>query len=107
MNPATTLKSGLRLRSQVCDTEIIVIRPGSDGVDLRCGGHPMASLDENRVEVALPAPAHSSGTQIGKRYTHPSDPTLELLATKGGVGSLSAGEVAFVLKDAKPLPASD
>ena len=34
------VEAGLRLRSQVCATEVIVVR-GAGDIDLRCGGQPM------------------------------------------------------------------
>ena len=44
----TGIKPGSRLRSPVCDVEVIVIKsPGSD-LDLRCGGKPMIQMDEER-----------------------------------------------------------
>ena len=51
------------------------------------------------------APAHAGGTLLGKRYT--DDGALEVLCTKAGEGSLSIGDTPLVLKEAKPLPASD
>ena len=48
------LKIGARYRSQVCQTEIIVIRPLPGGADLTCGGHPVIDLKET------PAPAFRS-----------------------------------------------
>jgi len=38
------LRPGLRLRSQACTTEIIVIRPGQGTVYLTCGGEPMTDI---------------------------------------------------------------
>jgi hypothetical protein len=96
------------LRSQVCTTEVIVVRPAADEIDLRCGGQPMVEVGAEVAEGGTPAPGLDTGTQLGKRYTTDDpDGTLELLATKGGDGTLSAGEVALVLKEAKPLPSSD
>ncbi len=106
------LKPGTRLRSQVCTTEVIVVRPAADELDLRCGGQPMIEIgSDSTVAVGAggtPAPGLDEGTLLGKRYTTAdADGTLELLATKGGAGTLSAGDVALVLKEAKPLPSSD
>jgi hypothetical protein len=52
-------------------------------------------------------PGKLGGALLGKRYTHPADPGLEVLVTAPGEGSLSDGEVDLVLKEARPLPASD
>ena len=46
------------------------------------------------------------GTALGKRYVDASE-SLEVLCTKAGEGSLSLGDEPMVLKEAKPLPASD
>ena len=102
-----SLRPGLRLKSQVCSTEIIVVRPGTRPIALRCGGVPMADREAPVAGDAVPVPALMLGTQLGKRYTHPADDQLELLVSVGGAGSLSDGETALVLKAAKPLPASD
>jgi hypothetical protein len=40
------LKIGARYRSQVCQTEIIVVRPLPGEADLTCGGHPVIDLKE-------------------------------------------------------------
>lgn len=44
--------------------------------------------------------------QLGKRYKQ-ADGELEVLVTKAGAGVLAAGGAPLVLKDSKPLPASD
>jgi hypothetical protein len=99
------LNAGARLRSAVCSTEVIVVRPPDGAVDLRCGGVPMAAADSPPSAAALD-PAHGSGTLLGKRYADPAT-GLELLCTKQGEGSLSIGPEALNIKDAKPLPSSD
>jgi hypothetical protein len=102
------LKPGSRMRSQVCTTEVIVVRPPADEIDLRCGGAPMVDVGDEVAEGGTPAAGFDGGTQLGKRYTtDDAEGTLELLATKGGDGALSAGETLLVLKEAKPLPSSD
>jgi hypothetical protein len=96
------MKSGTKLKSAVCDTEVMVIR-GAEVV-VECGGAPMAP--ERPAERGAIAPAFAQGTFIGKRYVDAAG-TLELLCVKPGKGSLSIGGVPLQLKDAKPLPASD
>ena len=101
------LRSGMRLQSQVCSTEVIVVRSGAKPVQLRCGGSPMVGLDAARSAGGEPAGRFSGGSKLGKRYTHPEDNSLEILITKEGAGSLSDGQVELILKQTRHLPASD
>lgn len=96
------MKPGTKLKSTVCDTEVMVIR--GSGVTVACGGAPMA--EERPASPGTIDPAFAAGTLIGKRYTDEAN-TIELLCVKGGKGSLSVGGTALRVKDAKPLPASD
>ncbi len=100
-----TLKAGSRLKSSVCDTQVMVIATPDGDVDLLCGGVAMvdATADAAGGDVD---PNHKNGTQIGKRYVNEAG-DLELLCTKPGEGSLSVGGEALVLKEAKALPSSD
>jgi hypothetical protein len=100
------MKPGMRLRSAVCSTEVMVVAAQRDAaVELWCGGRPMLDVGA-AVTADTPAPAFSSGTQLGKRYVNDAG-TLEVLCTKAGAGSLSADGVALKVKGAKPLPSSD
>ena len=97
------MKPGTRLRSAVCDTEVMVIRAGRPA-RLACGGAPLQ--EERPAERGTVDTAFAEGTKIGKRYQD-GDGAIELLCLKAGKGSLSADGVALLVKDAKPLPASD
>jgi hypothetical protein len=96
------MKSGTKLKSTVCDTEVMVIR--GTGLVVDCGGAPM--VEERPAQRGTLDPAFSAGTLIGKRYVDAIG-SLELLCVKPGKGSLSINGVALQIKDAKPLPASD
>src|SRR5256885_13032178 len=100
------LKAGSRWRSAVCDTEVVVVRAPTSEQTLECGGHPMIAHDAERPAGLEIDATHSAGTQMGKRFADP-DSGIEVLATKGGAGSLSLSGRALALKDAKPLPSSD
>jgi hypothetical protein len=96
------MKPGTKLKSTVCDTEVMVIKAANVVVD--CGGAPMAEAKPAEPEAINPG--FAGGTMIGKRYVDPAG-TVELLCTKPGKGSLSIAGVTLATKDAKPLPASD
>jgi hypothetical protein len=97
-----SMKPGSKLKSQVCDTEVMVIRAGAGTIE--CGGVAMA--EAKPAEPGALSPDHAGGTAMGKRYVDPAN-SFELLCTKAGKGSLSVDGAALAPKDAKPLPASD
>ncbi|WP_197375106.1 hypothetical protein [Mycolicibacterium baixiangningiae] len=99
------IKNGTRLQSQVCDTQVIVVRSAESLDDLRAGGAPMVPLDAAKASDATLDPALSGGNVMGKRYV--DDSGAEVLVTKAGAGTLSIGATPLNLKEAKPLPASD
>jgi hypothetical protein len=102
------IKNGTRLQSQVCDTQVIVIRTADSLEDLRAGGAPMVPIGGGDSAAAADAtldPEFSGGNAMGKRYV--DDGGAEVLVTKAGAGTLSIGTAALTLKEAKPLPASD
>ncbi|BCO38180.1 hypothetical protein BMW24_009395 [Mycobacterium heckeshornense] len=97
------IKNGTRLASQVCDTQVIVVRTADSLDDLRCGGAPMVPIGAERSGEL--DPAFADGNVMGKRYV--DDNGAEVLVTKAGAGTLTIGETPLHLKEAKPLPASD
>jgi hypothetical protein len=96
------MKPGTKLKSAVCETEVMVIR-GSDAV-AECGGSPM--VETRPAERGAIDPAFAQGTKIGKRYVDAAG-TCELLCVKAGQGTLAIRGAALQIKDAKPLPSSD
>jgi hypothetical protein len=103
----TTIRTGARLRSQVCGAEVIVVRPPARPVDLTCGGRPMVALGEDVPAGQAPDAALSGGALLGKRYTLADDDSFEVLVTKPGAGTLADGTTPLVVKEARALPASD
>ncbi len=99
------LKPGTRLRSQVCETEVVVVKVG-DGGELACGGEPVVPLDDVPTGTATPREGHDGGTLLGKRYTDEAS-GIEILCVKPGAGALSLDGRLLVLKTAKALPSSD
>jgi len=98
-------KPGTRLKSAVCNSEVMVVLAPAEDVDLACGGAAMVEMDSDASGGELD-PAYSEGTQIGKRYVNEAG-DLEVLCTKPGDGSLAVGGAALQVKGAKPLPSSD
>ncbi|MDP6981086.1 MAG: hypothetical protein QF570_21195 [Myxococcota bacterium] len=98
------LKAGTRLKSAVCNTEVMIVAAPKDEVEVTCGGAPLVAMgEEGGGTIADDA---KEGTQIGKRYVNEAG-DLEILCTKPGEGSLAAGGTALTIKGAKPLPSSD
>jgi hypothetical protein len=101
------LKVGIRLKSAVCATEVMVVAaPGDQDIDVRCGGAPMLAPGDAAPEGVTLDPGSSQGTALGKRYASPAG-DLELLCVKPGKGSLAVGGTPLGLKEAKQLPSSD
>ena len=100
------LRAGSRLKSTVCDTEVIAVKAPAEDIDIRCGGVPMTEPTNSEEEGGTPAEGADGGTLMGKRYVNPEE-TLELLCTKPGAGSLGIGGTLLEIKESKPLPASD
>jgi hypothetical protein len=99
------MKSGTRLKSQVCDTQVIVVK-ASDGLsELRCGGVSMVPLGDDVNPHATLDPQLADGAVMGKRCVDADG--SEVLVTKPGAGTLAVGATPMSVKEAKPLPASD
>jgi hypothetical protein len=96
------MKAGTKLKSAVCDTEVMIIRLGEGTIE--CGGAPMT--EDKAASLGALSADFSAGTLMGKRYVD-ADGKFELLCVKPGKGSLSVNGAALSTKDAKPLPASD
>ncbi len=100
------LKPGMRIRSAVCDTEVMVIAAPAADTEVSCGGVAMIAMEEEPPAGVAIDPDAAEGTQLGKRYTNEAG-DLELLCTKPGKGSLGCDATLLTIKGAKPLPASD
>ncbi len=98
------MRPGARLFSTVCDTSVVVVRPGQGVSDIACGGSPMVAAQA--APTGVPQSGLDGGTALGKRYVDEAS-GLELLCTKSGAGSLTVDGRPLEIKQAKPLPASD
>ena len=94
-------KPGTRLKSAVCNSDVMVLLAPSGDVALTCGGAEMGAIGSEAASGAAIDAGHAEGTLIGKRYVS------EVLCTKPGEGSLAVDGAALQVKGAKPLPSSD
>ncbi len=99
------LKPGAKLKSAVCDAEVVVIR-ANGAATLTCGGVPMLAAGEAAPADAEPQADQMDGCQVGKRYVN-DDQSMEVLCVKAGKGSLAADGTSLQTKEAKKLPSSD
>jgi len=100
-----SLKAGARVKSAVCDTQVMVIKAPAGDYELQCGGQPMVTPDATPADASLDG-NFASGTLMGKRYVN-GDESIELLCTKGGEGSMVLNGEPLEIKQAKQLPSSD
>jgi hypothetical protein len=100
------LKPGERLTSAACATQVVVVRPPSDGAAaLTCAGVPMVS-GAAAAPASPKAPPAGGQALAGKRYED-SASGLEVLCTRGGGCIPEVSGRALTVKEAKPLPSSD
>ena len=95
------LKPGTRLKSAVCDAEVMVIKAGESD-DLTCGGIALAEAPERTESTE----DKMHGCLIGKRYVNQEE-SIEVLCVKSGDGSLYYDGEELMTKDTKKLPSSD
>ncbi|MFC8044010.1 hypothetical protein [Nocardia sp. NPDC057353] len=98
------IRNGTRLASQVCETQVIVVKSTAALESLTCGGAPLVPLGAEQAGAVLD-PDFAEGTVLGKRYAHESG--AELLVTRAGAGSLAVAGIPLGLKQAAQLPSSD
>jgi len=101
---ARIYKAGTKVKSAVCEAQVMVLRVPAVALDIRIGG--AAVLLGAETGEATIDPALAGGLLTGKRYTDEAE-SMEFLCTKGGAGSLSVDGVVLGIKTAKALPSSD
>ena len=99
-------KAGMRLKSAVCASQIMMVVAPARDVALTCGGVPVVELSAPDGSGGAIDPGHKQGTQMGKRYTNAAG-DIEILCTKPGEGGLAVDGEILAVKGAKPLPSSD
>jgi hypothetical protein len=104
---ALNLTPGSRWKSKVCETEVVLVKPPGRSGELQCGGVAMLPHGPLRPDQSdAPAPNHTNGSLLGKRYGDQAS-GIEVLCTRAGLGSLSFDGQPLALRQAKPLPSSD
>ena len=94
-----SLTAGARLKTTTSALEVVVVAAPTSADDLLAAGEPMST-------DATPGPAGAATYAIGKRYVEDVS-GIEVLVVKPGPGPLTIGGNELVIKEAKPLPASD
>jgi hypothetical protein len=100
------LKPGLRLKSAVCDTQIMVIKTAPGEHDVRCGGVEMIAMSDPDDDRSRLDPLRAEGSATGKRYVNDTE-SIEVLCVASGQGSLDLDGAPMQSKQAKALPTSD
>jgi len=99
------LKTGARLKSCVCDGEVMVVSAPDTDIEITCGGTAMADPAEASKSGEV-NPDHAVGIAIGKRYVSEAG-DVELLCVKAGDGGLAVNGALLLQKDTKKLPKTD
>jgi hypothetical protein len=99
MEKTVSLTAGARLKTATSTLEVVVVAAPTIAADLLAGGEAMST-------DAVPGPAGEATYAIGKRYVEDVS-GIEVLVVKPGPGPLSINGNELVIKEAKPLPASD
>ena len=102
----TAFKAGTRLKSAVCNSELMLIVAPDHDVNLTCGGATVIEPGTAPPAGSTLDPDQKQGTQMGKRYTNEAG-DIEILCIKPGEGGLAVDGVTLEVKAAKPLPSSD
>ncbi|HEY8544752.1 MAG TPA: hypothetical protein VIL36_06880, partial [Acidimicrobiales bacterium] len=100
------LKPGQKLRSAVCDAQVVVVKAPSVDVEVGCGGAPLLAEGDEAPEGVTLDPSLGEGPLLGKRYAD-EELGLELLCSRAGSGALTVDGRVLPVKGAKPLPSSD
>jgi hypothetical protein len=100
------LRPGQKLRSAVCDAQVVVVRAPATAVEVSCGGAPLLDEWHEPEDGAQLDPALGEGPLLGKRYAD-EELGLELLCIRAGKGALTVDGRPLLAKGAKPLPSSD
>ena len=100
------LKMGARLKSTVCEGEIMVVIAPDAELEMTCGGAAMVDAGEAVTPSGEVHPELAVGVSMGKRYIDEAE-SLEGLCVKSGDGSLAANGALLLQKDTKKLPKTD
>jgi hypothetical protein len=100
------LKVGMRLSSQVCRAQAIVVRASGAELELTCGGQPMVSTPQTGEPTLAGDPDTKDPSLLGKRYGRPAG-DLELLIVRAGDYAIAVDGTRLAEQQSKQLPSSD
>jgi hypothetical protein len=100
------LKVGMRLSSQVCNAQAIVVRATGSELDITCGGQPMVATPQPGAPTLVGDPETKEPSLLGKRYGRPAG-DLELLIVRAGDYAIAVDGAALTEQQSKQLPSSD
>lgn len=93
---AITLRAGVRLKSSVDTTEVLVVRAPAAPSIVRCGGEPMFAV----ADASPSEPTDSAaGVRPGQRLRSEGSVEFEVLVLRGGSHSLSIDDHQLRVRD--------
>jgi len=95
---ASTLRAGLRLKSRVDTTEVLVVRAPAAPSIVRCGGEPMFAVADSSPSEPTDG---GDGVRPGQWLRSKGPVEFEVLVLRGGSHSLSIDEYNLQLRDAR------
>lgn len=93
---AITLRAGVRLKSSVDTTEVLVVRAPAAPSIVRCGGEPMFAVADSSPSEPTDSAA---GVRPGQRLRSEGSVEFEVLVLRGGSHSLSIDDHQLRVRD--------
>ena len=93
---AITLRAGVRLKSTVDTTEVLVVRAPAAASIVRCGGEPMYAIANSSPSELTDSAA---GVRPGQWLRSEGSVEFEVLVLRGGSHSLSIDEHQLRVRD--------
>jgi hypothetical protein len=93
---AITLRAGVRLKSSVDTTEVLVVRAPAAPAIVRCGGEPMFAVADSSPSEPTDSGA---GVRPGQWLRPEGSVEFEVLVLRGGSHSLSIDDHQLCVRD--------